>query len=77
NVNLICRSDKGRDELKYDDEIKEEKDFKSVVLGGFRGDDVLKVGEKGFSDLIEKLEGLRDKIDNGCEFVDGLNEGIE
>ncbi|MGF0030958.1 glucuronate isomerase [Staphylococcus pasteuri] len=77
NVNLICTTDNPTDDLKYHDEIKEQNDFKTVVLPAFRPDDVFKVGDKAFTDLIQKLEGLTHKIDNPSQFVDALNQRIQ
>lgn len=77
NVNLICTTDNPTDDLKYHDVIKEQNDFKTVVLPAFRPDDVFKVGDKAFTDLIQKLEGLTHKIDNPSQFVDALNQRIQ
>ncbi|MWF63652.1 glucuronate isomerase [Staphylococcus haemolyticus] len=77
NVNLICTTDNPTDDLNYHDEIKAQDGFHTTVLPAFRPDDVFKIGDQAFSDLLEKLEKLTHKITSPSDFVEALYKRIQ
>ncbi|MCI2774393.1 glucuronate isomerase [Staphylococcus petrasii] len=78
NVKVICTTDNPTDSLEYHDEIAKQDDFKTAVLPAFRPDDVFKIGEEAFINLIKKLENVENtEIKDEHDFVDALHHRID
>ncbi len=74
NVKLLCTTDDPIDDLKYHDIIKEDKDFKTVVLPAWRPDKLMKIEKADFKDYIEKLAQVS-SVD--IKDIDSLIEAID
>lgn len=79
NVKLLCTTDDPIDDLKYHDLIKEDKDFKTVVLPAWRPDKLMNINKPDFKEYIDKLaevasvdikdiDSLLTAIDNRLDF---------
>lgn len=55
NVDLLCTTDDPLDDLKYHDLLKDDKDFKTVVLPAFRPDQIINIEKTTFKVYISKL----------------------
>lgn len=77
NVNLICTTDNPTDDLNYHDAIKAQDGFNTTVLPAFRPDDVFKVGDPAFTDLLQKLENLTHPITTSSDFIEALYKRIQ
>ena len=55
NVKLLCTTDDPIDDLHYHDVLKEDKEFKTVVLPAWRPDKLMKINKPEFKDYIGKL----------------------
>lgn len=55
NVSLLCTTNDPIDPLKYHLELKEDKDFETVVLPAFRPDKAMKIEYDGFAKYIKEL----------------------
>ncbi|WP_068268948.1 glucuronate isomerase [Caviibacter abscessus] len=78
NVAVVCTTDSPVDDLKWHKIIKEDKEFKTRVVPGFRPDEVLSIGTKKFYDFIPKLEKIVDfKIDTYEKMLDAIKLRIK
>ncbi len=74
NVKLLCTTDDPIDDLKYHDIIKEDKDFKTVVLPAWRPDKLMKIEKADFKDYIGKLAQVSS---TDIKDIDSLIEAID
>lgn len=56
NVALLCTTDDPADDLKYHEELRKDKSFKTVVLPAFRPDNAMLIGKIDYPDYLKRLE---------------------
>ncbi|MDO5375060.1 MAG: glucuronate isomerase [Staphylococcus rostri] len=77
NVALICTTDHPNDDLKYHEQIKQQKDFKTAVLPAFRPDDLFKVDQPVFKEFISQLEELTHVIATPLALIEAMTKRID
>jgi glucuronate isomerase len=78
NVKLLCTTDDPADSLEYHIALRDDANFKTVVLPAFRPDKSLNIDAKGFVEYIELLSSVSGKkISSFDDLCDALAGRIE